>query len=132
MIYDPGDDLRSYNDDDCFVFTVSGRKITRSSSSFFSFLLLLFFFFFCSHHSLLSQSFNFFLQPFFFASATCYLLLAPRQVTRCLTTSQLLFPRTLYSRTLLSQNASFLSPFFFLRCGRRRKKFGEDEENTRN
>lgn len=47
VIYDPSDDLRSYSDDDCFVFTVR-KKTTRSSW---------FFFFFCSPLSFPSFAF---------------------------------------------------------------------------
>lgn len=62
VIYDPSDDLRSYSDDDCFVFTV--RKKTTRSSSFFFFCLPLSFPSFAVF-SCLSQSVCFFSTIFF-------------------------------------------------------------------
>lgn len=107
VIYDPSDDLRSYSDDDCFVFTV--RKKTTRSSSFFFFLLA----------TLLSFLRCFFLLVsiclLFFHHFFCYVLLVVRQATCYFATSWLLFPR-IHLHAPLPRKAFHFFPFF-ARCG---------------
>lgn len=110
VIYDPSDDLRSYSDDDCFVFTV--RKKTTRSSSFFFFLLATLLSFLRFLFLLLSICLLF-LYHFF-----CCVLLVVRQATCYFATSRLLFPR-IHLHTLLPRKVFHFFPFslFFARCG---------------
>lgn len=111
VIYDPSDDLRSYSDDDCFVFTVR-KKTTRSSW---------FFFFFARHSPFLPSRFflaslnlSAFSPPFF-------LLRTTRRQTSNVLFCYVSASFSAYTLAYASSCEDFsffpFSFFFFARCG---------------
>ena len=125
MIYDPSDDLRSYSDDDCFVFTVR-KKTTRSSW---------FFFFFARHSPFLPSRFflaslnlSAFSPPFF-------LLRTTRRQTSNVLFCYVSASFSAYTLAYASSCEDFsffpFSFFFFCALRTRKKRFRKEEENTR-
>lgn len=121
VIYDPSDDLRSYSDDDCFVFTVR-KKTTRSSS---------FFFFFACHSPFLPSLFflaclnlSAFFPPFF-------LLRTTRRQTSNVLFRYILASFSAYTLACASSSEGFSFFPFFCALRTRKKRFRKEEENTR-
>lgn len=120
VIYDPSDDLRSYSDDDCFVFTVR-KKTTRSSS----------FFFFACHSPFLPSLFflaclnlSAFFPPFF-------LLRTTRRQTSNVLFRYILASFSAYTLACASSSEGFSFFPFFCALRTRKKRFRKEEENTR-